>query len=337
MNNDTNSPNRDRETVEDRFFAWLLRDPTDDLASPPADNEVNVDVTNLDVPEPVGLDAEARPNYQSIDLGDEPTVQDRFQALLKRRFQDQLQDNLPLFPWETEVLEYDTDPVDDRTGVRVPSLLWLKQLQAIDLPVTLPEDVLSELLSRSQQLVQSSLRQGERLMAAVETLFPDREDELNLWTERLLIWSASRSGDKLLASSDAADNFPPSYDAATPTQQMLLSLLAAKEIVETLSLHVSPARPTERRQWLTSHGLLTVEADFRNDGDRPRLYALCQLPEGGRVQLCGDAKLATAQRSDPGDLCVELPDVRCDRIYTLEVRLDASEQSPLVFSICPSV
>ncbi|MGC9503718.1 hypothetical protein [Baaleninema sp.] len=336
MNNDTNYPNRDEETVEDRFFAWLLRDPTDDMASPPGDDEANLDTTHLDVPDTLGLDAEARLDYQSIAIGDEPTVQDRFQALLKRRFQNQLQDNLPLFPWETEVLEYDTDPVDERTGVRVPSLLWLKQLQTIELPVTLPEEVLSELLARCQQLVGSSLRQGERLMAAVESLFPEREEELNLWTERLLIWSASRGGDKLLESSDAADNFPPSYDAATPTQQMLLSLLAAKEIVETLSLHVSPDAP-ERRQWLTSRGWLTVEADYRNDSDRPRLTALCQLPEGGRVQLCGDAKLATAQRSDPGDLCVELPDVRLDGTYTLEVRLDSSEQSPLVFAICPGV
>ncbi|MBP0002058.1 MAG: PatU [Cyanobacteria bacterium SID2] len=314
------------------------------MTSPSGDDEADIDLEehsfrladDLDAPPPVGTEADVSLEFQSIDLGDEPTVQDRFYALLKRRVQHEMQDRLPLFPWETTVLDYDTDPVDDRPEVMVPGRMWLSQLQHLHLPVAIPEGVLSQLLARCQQLALSSLRQGERLVAAVEDLFPDRTDELNLWTERVLIWSASRSGDRVLESSDSADNFPESYDCATPTQQMLLSLLAAKEIVEALSLNVSPDEPTDRRQWVTSHGVLAIEAQYCGDGDRPRLRAACQLPDGGRLRLRGGTQLTTAQRSDAGALSVELPDVELDRTYTLEIHLDASEQSPLTFAICPT-
>jgi hypothetical protein len=263
-------------------------------------------------------------------------VQNRFQALLKRRIQQELHDNLPLFPWEAEVMEYANDPLDEVIEQRVPEGLWLTQLQQrLRVPIEIPSEQLAQLFARCQQLAGTSLRQGERLVAAVEDLFPDRTDELNLWTERMLMWSASRSQEPLVEPSEG--NFPETYDAATPTQQLLLSLLAAKEIVETLSLQVSTTQPRDRRQWFADTGILELEAEYYTEGETAQLRVCCQLPDGGRVQLRGDTTIATAQRRDPGQLAVELSEVRLNQIYTLEVHLDASSQSPLVFSICPTL
>ena len=43
---------------------------------------------------------------QTFQMGEIPTVQERFQAILKRRLQDQIAENPPLFPWETQVVDY---------------------------------------------------------------------------------------------------------------------------------------------------------------------------------------------------------------------------------------
>lgn len=323
MNNETNHPDWAR-TADERFLAWLLQGLTDDGFAPTAGSAPDLDAASAD---------------PSIAIGDEPTVQHRFQALLKRRIQQELQDNLPLFPWETEVLEYATDPMDAAIADGVPQTAWLTQLQhQLGLPIALPTAQLAQLLDRCQHLAQTSLRQGERLVAAVEDLFPDRADELNLWTERMLMWSASRGGDRLLEPSEGS--FPDTYDTATPTQQMLLSLLAAKEIVETLSLNLSASQPRDRRQWFADRGVLELEAEYRpasgNGADTAQLRAFCQLPDGGRVELHGDRAIASAQRRDPGTLAVELADVQPGQTYRLVVHLDGSEPSPLVFAICPT-
>ncbi|UBF29401.1 hypothetical protein K9N68_17125 [Kovacikia minuta CCNUW1] len=44
-----------------------------------------------------------------FELGEIPAVQDRFYSLLKQRLQTEIQQNPPLFPWETEVNDYETE------------------------------------------------------------------------------------------------------------------------------------------------------------------------------------------------------------------------------------
>ncbi|KPQ40753.1 MAG: hypothetical protein HLUCCO16_00040 [Phormidium sp. OSCR] len=324
MNNDRNQWSQEEERLAERFLAWLLQEVIQD-------NEPDAGA---------GVEPQRSPSkfldFDAIPIGEESTVQNRFQALLKRRIQQELEQNLPLFPWETtEVLEYANDPIDEEADSRVPTSVWLPQLEQLRLPVPISEDTFAQLLVRCQQLLRTSLRQGERLVAAVEGLFPDRSEELNLWTERLLVWSTSRSGETLIEPSEG--EFPSSYEGATPTQQMLLSLLAAKEIVESLSLNVSTRQPSDRRQWLTAQGLLQLEVAFETEDDVSQLRVCCQLPDGGRVQLRGEGAMATAQRSTPGHITVELADIQVNHTYTLEVHLDASGQSPLVFSLCPTL
>ncbi len=49
---------------------------------------------------------------QTLQLGEIPTVQDRFQAVLKHRLQIQSPNHPPLFPWETQLIDY-PDFVDE--------------------------------------------------------------------------------------------------------------------------------------------------------------------------------------------------------------------------------
>ncbi|MCC5900063.1 MAG: hypothetical protein JJU32_19390 [Phormidium sp. BM_Day4_Bin.17] len=323
MNNDRNPLSPEEERLAERFLTWLLQEVIPD------------DDPNLGA----GVESHRSPfqnrDHDPSSITDEPTMQNRFQALLKRRIQQEIQDNPPLFPWETtEVWDYANDPVDEEADSRVPIYVWLPQLEHLRLPVAISEATFAQLFVRCQQLLRTSLRQGERLVAAVEGLFPEQTDELNLWTERVLLWSTSRSEKTLIEPSEG--EFPSSYEGATPTQQMLLSLLAAKEIVESLSLNVSASHPSDRRQWLTAQGLLQLDAEYRHEGELPQLRVCCQIPDGGRVQLRGEGAIATGQRSTPGSVTVELADIQLHQTYTLEVHLDASEQSPLVFAICPT-
>ncbi|WP_159785793.1 PatU [Sodalinema gerasimenkoae] len=323
MNNDKNPLSPEEERLAERFLTWLLQEVI-------PDDDQNVGA---------GIESHRSPfqnrDHDPSSITDESTMQNRFQALLKRRIQQEIQENPPLFPWETtEVWEYANDPVDEEADSRVPIYVWLPQLQHLRLPVAISDVTFAQLFVRCQQLLRTSLRQGERLVAAVEGLFPEQTEELNLWTERVLLWSTSRSSKTLIEPSEG--EFPSSYEGASPKQQMLLSLLAAKEIVESLSLNVSASHPRDRRQWLTAQGLLQLEVEYRCEAELPQLRVCCQIPDGGRVQLRGEGAIATGQRSTPGSVTVELADIQLHQTYTLEVHLDVSEQSPLVFAICPT-
>ncbi len=137
---------------------------------------------------------------QSDRLGDIPTVQQRFYEVLKRRLKTEIQQAPPLFPWETEMLVYDAEVTDAVTADRVPSDLWLPQLQNLKLPVPLPQEVFKSLLTRCQQVVNSSLLEGSRLVDVVTELFPDRFSDLNYWTEQVLIWETDRGEEPSLWS-----------------------------------------------------------------------------------------------------------------------------------------
>ncbi|MFB8791129.1 MAG: hypothetical protein U7123_20330 [Potamolinea sp.] len=81
------------------------------------------------------------------NLGERLTVQNRFQELLKRRLQVEIELNPPLFPWETEFSDYEPDTSDVVADTWVPPVrLWMPQLSNLTLPVSLPETVLAQLL-----------------------------------------------------------------------------------------------------------------------------------------------------------------------------------------------
>ncbi|SRR5579883_1298976 len=274
-----------------------------------------------------------------LKLGETPAVQDRFHTLLKHRLQSEIQLNPPLFPWETEIHDYESEgamagvtsaATADIAAVnqRIPAQVWLQQLKTLNLPISVPEGVLSQLLERCQEAVQSSLLEGAKLVKAVENLFPGQSQALN-HLAGMVMTSPARSG--ATTSPPPGTNYPSSYESAVPAQQMVLSLLAAREIIAALTLTISASQPKLERQWLTEVGPLSLQAEYTPDASGSKLRVQVVLPQGGSITLRGEPLQASAQRPNPGSLSVELFDLQPQQSCVLEVRF--LDQEPLVFAV----
>lgn len=267
---------------------------------------------------------------QPLEMGEIPTVQDRFQALLQQRLRAEIQSNLPRFPWETEVCEYYDEVYETSAELSVVSELWMTQLRNLSLPIKVPESVLAQLLNHCQDVVQSNLREGAKLVQAVESLFPDQFQMLNQLAGMVLV-SPVRGTSTLPETA----NFPPSYEAASASQQMVLSLLAARQIINDLTLNVSLSGEKVERQWLTHAGVLILQASYHSDSRSSELRLQAVMPCGGCLTLQGNDDIqATAQRPNLGVLSVTLFDVSVQQTYALAVQLQLAEQLPLQFAVC---
>jgi hypothetical protein len=269
--------------------------------------------------------------FSFFEPGEIPAVQDRFHSLLKRRIQTEIELKPPLFPWETEGYEYDAELVP--SPQRVPA--WTVQLQSLNLPVPMPERVLAQLFSQCQAVMQSSLQEGAKLVRAVESLFPGQDAALNQLAGFVLA-SPVRSGAIAppLKSAPGASGFPLNYDVATAPQQMALSLIAAREIIESLTLKVLPQQPVQR-QWRMAAGMLNLVAEY--DAATGRVRVQGQLPAAGQVDLKGQGAEARAARSNAGSFSLELYDLEPNQSCLLDVQLADDEQPSVIFSVCPIV
>jgi hypothetical protein len=325
------------DSEADRILAWLFNQIVPNAATPSgqtgqgtAPQASGTSHTQLNPPDPLDSEEAGPPigrfqeltafsfqNTQRSKPGDTVTVEDRFHALLKRRLQAEIERNPPLFPWESELLDYEADAPE-----LVPNVVWATQLRSLNLPVTLPESVLKELFEKCQSLVQSSLKEGARLVQAVESLFPGQSQALNSLAGYVMA-APARSG----AALSAPEGMPKDYEAANPAQQMALSLMAAREILHSLSLPVSKQEPSVEREWQTESGSLTLKAEIVGDALRVR----GMIPCGGRLQLQGGDVESTAHRPTAGVLSVELCEVAPNRVYTLEVQFE--DESILMFAV----
>ena len=246
------------------------------------------------------FDAPSSQRKNLLKLGETPAVQDRFHTLLKHRLQSEIQRNPPLFPWETEVHDYDTESTTEfvasaipiAANPQVPAHVWLYQLRALHLPVPLPDRLLGQLLERCQTVVQSSLLEGAKLVKSVEDLFPDQSQALNQLAG-MVMTSPARSGS---TTPPQGANYPSNYETAVPAQQMVLSLLAAREIMTALTLTVSLSQPKIDRQWLTELGAISLQADYGLEATAARLRIQATLPCGGSLTLRSEPLQASAQR-----------------------------------------
>lgn len=335
MNNETN---RENSAFERRFWDGLSQQPVQN-SSPLSQGdfhswdelEENSRVDNLKWDEFDPLDSEetddSNQDSQRFTLGEMPIVRNRFESLLKDRLKAKIELNPPLFPWETEASSLSEYP-DVLLDEQVPlENLWLAQRQQLKWSFPLPEKVFAQLLTPCQTVLQSALREGAKLVRAVETLFPDQSQSLNELAGFVIRGSLRGSLD--------LSNSQPSYETATPEQQMVLLLLAAQEILNTLTLNCQLNEPLVRQEWLTAFGQLTVEAEYVQSDYGTSLKILGQLPAGGRLQLLGNQTEAAAQRSDSGYLKLELINPEPNRIYRLHILSHNSEQNPLCFAICP--
>jgi len=267
------------------------------------------------------------------NLGEIPIVENRFQALLKRRLQIEIERHPPLFPWETELSDYEPDSSDVVAEAWVPPVrLWMPQLSNLALPVSIPESVLAQLLDACSEAVYSRRQLGAKLVNVVESLFPDQFQSLNQLAGMVLLSEGSRSPERQQSFPSSLD-----YEAATTEQKMTLALLAAKEIISTLTVPISSTQTPVERQWQTSAGVVTVQAEYRMQEGVPKLHVIGRLPRGGSLTLRTPQASASSQRTYPGYLSVESFDLQPNQTYPLEIRFHDSEQTPLIFAICPTM
>lgn len=321
--------NNESEAIE-QFLQWLLKDsrpaglaPSGRSASHPtepdelaAGNSAFHDFDPLDS-EAFGLELDqpesahfpfGKASFQSGDT----TVQDRFHTVIQRRLRAEIERNPPRFPWETGAYRYDDAP---------EASVWSAQLQQLNLPIALPEPVLARLFEQCQAAAQLGLREGAKLVQAVESLFPGETQTLNQLAA-VVMASPTRGTAALRGAA-----YPSDYETASPTQQMTLSLLAARTILESLSLTVSSDSPVSR-QWLATVGAVVLEASY--DAATQRLHLSAQLPIAGSLRLQGSQAQTSAQRDSAGLVSITLPNPD-DQPYQLEVAL--SDAEPLHFAV----
>lgn len=333
--------NKDAEAI-DQFLAWLTQKinpvmgPSGENSNPAADPELSrtemqsyLDPLNSELEamqaDLSGSSAIFTEDVSSLELGEIPAVQDRFHAIIKRRLRVEIERNPPLFPWETSLWDYESEQPDWMTADAMPTSFWTAQLQTVKLPVPLPEGLLLQVFAECRKVVHSSLRQGVKLVQVVESFFPDQSPTLNYWAGQVLTEPA-RSSQTFSPSA-----LPPTYEAANPTQQMVLSLLAARQVLDAMTLEVSAECPYARREWMTAAGELVLEVEYQPEANC--LRARGQLPRAGRLTFKGQTNQATASCSEAETLSLELGGLTLGQNFALEVELGAGEPSVLAFAV----
>lgn len=331
MNNETN---KQVKTFEDNFFDWLLRPNVKEVSNvgknqkPIKNGKKDFRVEDLEWEELDPLDSEEFDypyghESQPLTPGEVPTVYNRFETLLQKRLKTKIEAKPPRFPWESNLVNYDAEyPELEVNNWFSPMNVWSSQMKNIKwgkLSIPLTENVFAQLLQSCQE-VSSDLLPGSRLVRAVDSLFPNQSQSLNDLAGLVLVGS-NRDGE--LISHNIA-----SYNTATPKQQMLLSLLAAKEIISSLSLTCCLNGSVTKREWQTALGWVTIEAEYYipQNHSSACLKIKGQLPGAASFQLQGRGVEATAQRSDAGTLCVELFDPKPEQTYELIIKFLNWEQ-----------
>ncbi|MBD2726158.1 PatU [Nostoc sp. FACHB-892] len=320
--------NSDSESLQSQCLGWLLTDHVKNTEQS-VECEENDGVKNLHNEATASKSSEPKlgGTPQTFKLGEIPTVQDRFQAVLKRRLQIQVQEHPPLFPWETQLIDY-PDFVDEPSMTLVPSWGWMVQQSKLNLPRALPERVFQQLLEKCQAMVTSSVPLGAKLVQVVENFFPNESQALNDIAGLVL-----RSTYRSVSTLETIPNIQSDYSDLQPRQQMALSLLAAKQLLENLTLPLSATSPVVERQWLTTVGNLDIRVEYQSVGKLTKLLVQAELPVKGTLALRGSGTLAMATSSTSGYLSVELDCEQLCPTYTLEVEFPEIDQQPLLFVI----
>lgn len=254
-------------------------------------------------------------------------MQERFQAIIKRRLQDQIKQNPPLFPWETQSVEY-PECVEEQLLGLVPVWGWSVHQSQLNLPIPLPEKVFWQLLEKCQVLLTSSVPLGAKLVQVVESMFPSDAQTINDLAG-LVLRTSYRSADSLTAIPDIESD----YFDLLPRQQMALSLMAAKQLLENLTLPISSTHPLVERQWLTTVGTLNICVELRSVGKLKKLMVQAELPTPGILQIQGSntGKIVKSKTSEIP--MIELDFEQNEPSYTLAVEFPELDQQPLLLVI----
>jgi hypothetical protein len=254
-------------------------------------------------------------------------VQERFQAVIKRRLQVEIQNHPPLFPWESQLVEY-PEFVEEPAIALVPAWGWLAQQSKLNLPVALPDKIFHQLMEKCQNLLTSSLPLGPKLVQAVESLFPEDYQLIND-VAGLVLRSAYRSVDAL----ETIPNLEKDYSDLQPRQQMALSLMAAKQLLENLTVQISLANPVIEQQWQTNAGPLIIRVELQSLGKLMKLRVHGELPTTGVLKLQGNGDQAMVSSGESNKVSLELDCKPINRTYTLAVEFPELEHQPLLLAI----
>ncbi|AHJ30299.1 PatU [Nodularia spumigena CS-584] len=325
--------NSDSESLQTNLIHWLLANKanTNEAKLLNCKEIYGVEDPLKEVAAFTGGEPELGGMPQTFQLGEIPTVQERFQAVLKRRLQLEVEKQPPLFPWESQLVEY-SDFVEERSPALSPNWGWIAQQTKLNLPIPLPEKVFQELLTKCQGLITSSLPLGAKLVQVVESFFPNESQTINDLAGLVL-----RSTYRSVNTPETMPQIQEDYSDLQPRQQMALSLLAAQQLLDNLTLPVSSAHPVVERQWLTSAGTLTLRVEYQSQNQLTQLSVNCKLPCPGILKLQGNGNQAVANSHTPGNLSVELYCNQPTPIYTLEVDFPELDQQPLLFVISPTI
>ena len=259
-------------------------------------------------------------------------MQERFESLIKQRLLAEYENNPPLFPWETEVSEYPAEVLEleavTNSATAEVSATWGAYVSTLKVPGLLPQAVLTTLFERCQEIARTPVKQGVRLVRAVESLFPQQTDLLEPIANMVLV-PAYRSGETTKAAvTQELANVAGGYDSALPEQQIALSMLAAQEILGALTLSVSTDHSEDSRRWVVPIGVLELSATYIND----QLIISAVLPSGGTICLCDGEVEKAVSRQTPGSLSLVLSSVEAHKTHQLKVSLQ-SENTPLSFAV----
>jgi len=339
MNNETN---KDAEAFEPWFLNWLLPEEfsestnrgEDENFDPPIDTNnlsMELELDSIDPLELEEIDFFCEEN-ELLALGEIPMIENRVQTLLKERLKAEIERKLPLFPWEEKIEDYQAEYPDVKFPRWVPSKhTWTAQMQNLkwgQLPIPTTENIFAQLLDSCQNLVLSGLQDGAKMVMAVDALFPGQSHLLNDMSNRVLLGATRDSLDPNL--------IPKNYEEANSYQQMLLSLLAAKDIINSLTISCMPNELTVPRQWETAMGTMILEAEYLvpdTELDRS-LKIRAIMPAAGKLQLKGTETAVSQQRTEKGVLEVQLLNPQPDQTYELNVGFQNCSVKPLRFAVC---
>ncbi len=337
MNNETNNADETNRN-DDRFFDWLFGSADASPSSDHKDRSIDPESINLASASSEIADPAASPPV-TTDLppvGDIPAVQTRFNALIERRLRVEIEKNLPLFPWETSILDYETETARDETV----QLSWLRRLQQIELPIRLPDHTLTSIFTRCQELARQPLQEGLQIVRAIEHLFPNSDRWLHELTGTFLQEATVRDASSLkervidLARNNSPQS-PRSFDDASIPQQALLSMLAAREILQELRFDLTPNAPQLERRWQLEHGDLAIAIEAVNVEAEITIQVYCEVPAACTIHLfdVDEHDAAIMSCDDHGELYLTLHNAIVDQTYTLEINSGQPHTTPLQFAV----
>ncbi|BAZ04611.1 PatU [Calothrix sp. NIES-3974] len=324
--------NSNSESLQNQLLRWLLAENAETLENTVEDCKENYGVNQqatdgTGVTHDIGSLSSADSLPPTFQLGEIPTVQERFQAVLKRRLKIQIENHPPLFPWESQLVDY-PEYVDNPAVVLNPGWNWSFQQSLLNLPTNLPERVFQQLLAKCQGLIASSIPLGAKLVQAVEVLFPNEPQALNELAG-MVLRTPYRSVDTLASLPILEQD----YEQLQERQQMALSLIAAKQLLENLTLEISATQPVIERRWLTSAGMLNLRVESTGPDGARALRVRGDLPCSGTITVRDQTSGAVAQATGAGSLSLELTASSPQQAWILELSLDECIQPPLTLVI----